>query len=206
VVALDTAVGDSVTAGTTVATVVGGSAVTVTGTVTESQVNSVKVGQTVRVSVPGIAKTTTGKVTAIGLVADSSSGTTSYPVTVSVENPTISLPAGSRASMQIVLATAKDVITVPISAVSRRGTGTSATVQTQKGGTLVTKTVQIGAVGSSKVAITSGLSVGTRVVLANIDEAITGAATSVNDRGSFQFPGGGNFRPPAGAVTFSKGG
>jgi RND family efflux transporter MFP subunit len=206
VVALDTAAGETVTAGSTVATVVGGTAVTVTATVTESQVDSVKVGQTVRVSVPGISKETTGKVTSIGLVADSSSGTTSYPVTVTVENPTISLPAGSRASIQIVLATAKHVVTVPTSAVTRTGTGTSATVSTWNGSTLTRRTVQLGAVGDREVAITSGLTAGTRVVLADVDKAITGAATSVNDRGSFAFPAGGNFRAPAGAVTFSKAG
>jgi len=206
VVALDTAAGENVTAGSTVATVVGGTAVTVTATVTESQVDSVKVGQTVRVSVPGISKETTGKVTSIGLVADSSSGTTSYPVTVTVENPTISLPAGSRASIQIVLATAKHVVTVPTSAVTRTGTGTSATVSTWNGSTLTRRTVQLGAVGDREVAITSGLTAGTRVVLADVDKAITGAATSVNDRGSFAFPAGGNFRAPAGAVTFSKAG
>jgi hypothetical protein len=66
--------------------------------------------------------------------------------------------------------------------------------------------VQLGAIGSREVAISSGLSAGTQVVLANIDSAIKGAATSVNDRGGFQLPGGGNFRAPAGAVTFSKAG
>ena len=210
VVALDVAVGDQVTAGSTVATVVGGSSVTITSTVSESQVDSVKVGQTVRVSVPGISKRTTGKVTAIGLVADSSSGTTSYPVTVTVENPTISLPTGSRAAIQIVLGTTKDVVTVPTSALTRRGSGTTATVSTWNGSTLTRKTVQVGAVGPREVAITSGLSAGTRVVLADLDQAITGAATSVNDRGSFQFPGGATFRGPAGGnggpVTFSRGG
>jgi HlyD family secretion protein len=209
VVALDAAVGDTITAGSTVATVVGGNAVTITGSVTESQVDSVKVGQTVRVSVPGISRTTSGKVTAIGLVADSSSGTTSYPVTVTVEDPTISLPAGSRALVKIVLATAEDVVTVPTSAVTRRGTGTTATatVSTWDGATLSRRTVKLGAVGSRVVAITSGLKSGDRVVLANIDEAISGASSQINDRSNmpnFQFrgPAGGT----GGPVTFSKAG
>jgi HlyD family secretion protein len=208
VVALDVAVGDTVSAGDAAATVVGGTAVTVTGTVGESQVDSVKVGQTVRVSVPGISKATTGKVTAIGLVADSSSGTTSYPVTVTVEQPTISLPPGSRALMQIVVATAQDVVTVPTSAVTRSGTGTAATVRTWNGSTLATKQVQVGAVGSREVAITSGLTAGTRVVLAAIDDPIKGASSEINDRGGFG-PAI-EFRGPAGGgggpVTFSKAG
>lgn len=210
VVALDSAVGDQVTAGSTVATVVGGSSVTVTATVSEAQVDSVKVGQTVRVSVPGTSRTTSGKVTAIGLVADSSSGTTSYPVTVTVDSPTIPLPAGSRAMIQIVLRTARDVVTVPTSAVSRSGSGSTATVSTWNGSTLTRRTVKLGAIGSREVAISSGLSAGTRVVLADVDQAIKGAATSVDNRGSVPFPGGVTFKGPAGGnggpVTFSKGG
>lgn len=208
VVALDTAVGDTISAGSTVATVVGGVAVTITGTVTESQVGSVEVGQTARVGVPGSARSTTGTVTSIGLVADSSSGTTAYPVTVTVPNPTISLPAGSRAVMEIVLATAEDVVTVPISALTRRGAGTTATVSTWDGRTLSRRTVKVGAVGARVVAITSGLRSGDRVVLADVDAAISGASTEINDRGgfspNFQFkgPAGGG----GGPVTFSKAG
>lgn len=210
VVALDASVGDAVSAGSTVATVVGGTAVTITGTVTESQVDSVEVGQAVRVSVPGVARSTAGRVTAIGLVADSSSGTTSYPVTVTVEDPAIALPAGSRALMTIVLDTAEHVVTVPTSAVSRRGTGATATatVRTWDGSTLSRTTVRLGAVGAREVAVTSGLKAGDRVVLADLDQAITGASTEVDDRGglppSFEFkgPAGGG----GGPVTFSKGG
>ncbi len=210
VVALDFAAGDAVTSGKTVATVVGGTAVTIAGTVAETSIDSVKLGQTVQVSVPGVTRTTTGTVSAIGLVADTSSGTTSYPVTVTVEDPTISLPTGSSALMQIVLATSRDVVTVPTSAVVRNGS--TGTVQTWDGKTLATKRVTLGAVGARRVVIASGLTAGTEVVLAAMDQPIKGASSTLNNRGnfptfSFRRAGGtggtGGFGGPA---SFSKGG
>ncbi|MFL6156592.1 MAG: HlyD family efflux transporter periplasmic adaptor subunit [Marmoricola sp.] len=201
VAALDAAAGDSVSAGDTVATVIGGRAVTVTGSVPETEVAQVRVGQKVRVTTPGVTRTAAGTVTAIGLVADSTSGTTTYPVTVTVEDPAIALPTGSSAMLQIVLSTVKDVVVVPTSAVVRRGTG--AVVRTWNGTTLATTPVTLGAVGNRSVQVASGLRAGTQVVLAAVDDPIKGASSTVNDRtgpgGNFQFrgaPGGaGGARP-----------
>ena len=208
VVALDVAKGDEVSAGDVAATVVGGKAVTIETTVPESKIDQVKVGQRVRVTTPGESDSADGTVTAIGLVADSSSGTASYPVTVTVEDPAISLPAGSQAMLAIVVATATDVVTVPTSAITRRGEG--AVVQTWDGQKLSSQSVTIGTVGAREVEVTDGLSVGDEVVLADIDEAISGASDTINDRGGFGNvpvfragqggPGGG---PP---VTFKSGG
>lgn len=199
--------GDEVSAGDVVAVVIGGRAVTVETTVPESKIGQVKVGQRVRVSTPGETETAEGSVTAIGLVADSSSGTATYPVTVTVEDPTIALPAGSQALLAIVVATAHDVVTVPLSAVSRRGD--RATVQTWDGQKLSTRSVTVGTVGAREVEITDGLSAGDQVVLADIDQAITGASDSINDRSGFRGapiriggPGGG---PGGGPVTFKSG-
>lgn len=206
VVALDLAKGDEVSAGTTVATVVGGNAVTLTATVPETSVDQVKAGQSVRVSVPGQSKTTAGTVTAVGLVADTSTGSTSYPVTVSVEDPEIALPTGSRAQLAIVLDTAKGVVTLPTSAVS--GTVEDARVRVWDGKKVSTERVKIGAVGDRSVEITDGVEAGAKVVLADVDEAISGASDELNERGGF---GPGNapvmeFRNPGGGgggpVTF----
>lgn len=201
VVSVPATKGAAVSAGDVGAVVVGGRAVTVVAVVPESRIAQVKAGEPVRVTTPGQSGSAHGTVTAIGLVADSSSGTPSYPVTVSVEDPTISLPAGSQALLAIVVATAKDVVTVPTSAVSRRGD--SATVRTWDGTNLTRKTVTVGTVGARQVEITGGLAPGDEVVLADIDQAITGASDSVNDRGGFSgpvnFKGGGPGGPP---VTF----
>jgi HlyD family secretion protein len=208
IAALDLAKGDDVSAGSTVATVVGGTAVTIEATVAESKIDQVKVGEKVRVATAGQSDSTEGTVTAIGLVADASSGTATYPVTVTVEDPTIALPTGSQAMLSIVVATAKDVVVVPTSAVTRRGDGTY--VRTWDGTRLRREVVTIGSVGAREVEITEGLSAGDEVVLADLDQAITGAADTINDRGGFNGPpmmrfdkGGG---PGGGPVTFKSGG
>lgn len=207
VIALDTAVGATVTAGSAVLTVVGGKAVTVVGAATEAQLDQLAVGQEVRVTVPGSGTAAAGQLTAIGLVADTSSGSTSYPFTVTVENPTIALPTGSRALLQVVLSTANDVVTVPTSAVTR--TGDAATVQVLDGTKLTRADVTLGAVGTRTVQVVSGLRAGQEVVLAAIDDPIKGADSELNQRGGF----GGSaveFRGPGGAgggpVTFRSGG
>ncbi|MBO9523883.1 MAG: HlyD family efflux transporter periplasmic adaptor subunit [Nocardioidaceae bacterium] len=204
VAALDLAVGDQVSTGSTVATIVGGRAVTLTLSIAETSIDEVRVGQAARVGVPGTSTTTEGRVTAIGMVADTSTGTTSYPVTVTVEDPSIALPTGSRASVSIVTATAKDVVTVPISAVS--GTGSTGTVRVWNGSTATRTRVTLGVRGARTVQVTGGVKAGTRLVVADADQAITGAASELNNRGGFgpngpaiEFRGAG---PGKGPVTF----
>jgi HlyD family secretion protein len=206
VVSLPVAEGDQVSAGDVGAVVVGGKAVTIEGTVPSAKVGQVKVGETVRVTTPGQPDTAEGTVTAVGLVADTSSGTATYPVTVTVEDPAIPLPAGSQAMLAIVVATAKDVVTVPISAVTRRGD--AASVRTWDGKQLARTGVTIGTVGAREVEITHGLEPGDEVVVADIDQAITGAADSLDQRGAFKgipvgrIAGGG---PGGGPVSFKSG-
>lgn len=210
VVALDVAAGDVASAGTTVVTVVGGKAVTVVGTATESQLGQLEIGQAVRVTVPGSTSAAAGRLTAIGLVADSSSGTTSYPFTVTVDDPTIALPTGSRALLQVVLSTATGVVTVPTSAVTR--TGDRAVVRVMTGGTVTRTDVTLGAVGTRTVEIADGLAAGQEVVLAAMDDPITGADSELDQRGGLGGPGGTfQFRAPPGGAgggprTFTSGG
>jgi multidrug efflux pump subunit AcrA (membrane-fusion protein) len=107
-----------------------------------------------------------------------------------------------------VVATAHDVVTVPTSAVTRRGDG--AFVQTWDGTTLNREVVTLGTVGAREVEVTDGLSVGDEVVLADLDRAITGAADSINDRAGFNGPPVMRFEKPGagggGPVTFKSGG
>ena len=206
VASLPVAVGDEVSAGDVGAVVVGGRAVSIEGTVPSAKVARVKVGETVDVTTPGQSGTARGTVTGVGLVADTSSGTATYPVTVTVQDPTIPLPTGSQAMLAIVVATAKDVVTLPTSAVTRRAGGAS--VRTWDGTTLSRTSVTIGTVGAREVEITQGLEAGDEVVLADLDQAITGAADSVNDRGGFNgFPVNGvrGAGPGGGPVTFKSG-
>ncbi len=195
VAAVDVAKGDSVSAGDTVAVVVGGKAVTVTASVDESQIGEIEAGQAARVSTPGNDASATGTVTAVGMVGDSSSGITTYPVTVLVEDPEILLPTGSRAMLAITIGMAQDVVTVPVSAVTRDGA--SAVVRIEKDGAASSRRVALGVVGATSVAVTEGLSAGDQVILADIDQTITGASTTLDNRPGFGGPG---------AVSFSGGG
>lgn len=183
VVSLPATLGAEVAAGDPAAVVVGGMAVTIQAVVPESKIAQVQVGQPVRVTVPGTTGTAEGTVSAIGLVADSSTGTASYPVTVTVEEPAIPLPAGSQALLAVVVSTASDVVAVPTSAVTRRDDGAS--VQVWDGTESSRRTVTLGVVGARTVEVTDGLEAGERVVLADLDAAITDAADSINDRGGF---------------------
>lgn len=202
VAAVDVEPGDRTDAGSTVVVIVGGKAVTVTLQVPESKVGSLRAGQRVRVSPPGSSESVEGHVRAIGLVADTASGSASYPVIVSVEDPTLPLPTGSQAQVDVVLATTQDAVTVPISAVTRNGD--RATAQVWDGTTLETAQVTIGVVGTRRVQITEGLEVGQRVVLADREQAIEGASSEINQRGQFGRPPGG-VRPGGGAPRSGMG-
>ena len=178
--------GDKVSSGDIGAVVVGGTAVTVAVDVPETKIGSLKVGQVARVSAPGQKGSAEGHVSAIGMTGDSSSGTVTYPVTITVDAPDIPLPTGSQALVEIVLSTAKNVLTVPLSAVTRRGE--SNRVQVWDGTKLANKSVTLGTVGTNTVEVTQGLDAGDKVVLADLDQAIEGAADSLSQRNGF--PGG----------------
>jgi HlyD family secretion protein len=195
VVALAAAKGDPVTAGSTVATIIGGKAVTITGSVGEAELDQVKVGQQVRVTAPGTDDPADGRVTAIGMVADSSSGSTVYPVIVTVEDPAIALPTGSSALLEIVVSTAKDVVTVPTSAITKRGD--AASVRVWDGKELSTEQVTLGATSTRSVEVTKGLKAGDRVVLAAIDDPIDGASSELGRSG---------FGPNSPVVEFRRAG
>jgi HlyD family secretion protein len=69
--------------------------------------------------------------------------------------------------------------------------------------------VTTGAVGAAEVEITDGLAAGDRVVLADLDQEVSGASDRIDDRGGFgdapvfRMSGKG---PGGGPVTFRSGG
>jgi len=82
-------------------------------------------------------------------------------------------------------------------------------VQTWDGTKLSSESVTIGTVGAREVEITDGLAAGDQVVLADLDQAISGASDTINDRGGLG--NGPAFRidkagPGGGPVTFRSGG
>lgn len=189
---IDFATGDQMSTGDKIV-ITGSGAATLTVEVTQSQLPDVNVGQTATVGTSGAV----GRVSAIGLLPTSGGdgSDASYPVTITVAKPTADLVDGSSANAEINIATARNVLRVPISAVTR--SGKSGTVTVINNGTLTPTKVGIGAVGSTMIEITSGLSAGQRVVLADRAKALptTGSdfGPGVTRPGRVQFnarPGG----------------
>ena len=87
--------------------------------VDELQVSSLSVGQSVQVTADAVPdKTYIGEVTRVSMKGNSSGGTTTYPVTVRIDE-TEGLRPGMNANAEIVVAEAKNTLTVPNAAIVR---------------------------------------------------------------------------------------
>ena len=87
--------------------------------VDELQVSSLSVGQTVQVTADAVQdRTYEGVVTRVSMKGDTSGGTTTYPVTVRIDE-TDGLRPGMNANAEIVVAQAKNALAVPNAAVVR---------------------------------------------------------------------------------------
>jgi trimeric autotransporter adhesin len=98
-------------------------------------------------------------------------------VTVLVAKPSTSLATGSQAAVEITLATVKDAVTVPNSAVTTLTTGT-ASVEIIKNGKAIRTVVRTGAVGATTTQVTSGLTDGQEVVLADLSAALPSTSST----------------------------
>jgi trimeric autotransporter adhesin len=197
--------GDTVTAGSTseTITIVDWGSYEVSGTLTTAQAEEVKDGQVALIAVDGVTGTFEGKVTRVGPVEDDDS-TYSYPVIIALTSPTTEkeLADGSTAQVSIDLARASGVVVVPTSAVHTSGSHGSY-VYLDRGGQEVRKKVTVGLVGSTYTQVTSGVTQGTVVVLADPSEAVP---SSSNDTTSTKRTFGGTTGGFAGPGDFSGGG
>ena len=113
--------GDALTAGADLCTIYDLSYLEMTINVDELQVSSLKVGQTVQVTADAVKdKTYEGTVTRVSMKGDTSGGTTTYPVTVRIDE-TDGLRPGMNANAEIVVAQAKNALAVPNAAIVRGG-------------------------------------------------------------------------------------
>ena len=114
-------VGDALSTGSDLCTIYDLSYLEMTINVDELQVSSLKVGQTVQVTADAVKdKTYEGVVTRVSMKGDTSGGTTTYPVTVRIDE-TDGLRPGMNANAEIVVAQAKNALTVPNAAIVRGG-------------------------------------------------------------------------------------
>ncbi|MBE7163247.1 MAG: efflux RND transporter periplasmic adaptor subunit, partial [Williamsia herbipolensis] len=201
---VDIKAGDTVSASNSsqAITVVGKGALSIDLTVSLADVDLVKVGDGAKITVDGHTKPLVGTVTVVGATNTSSStgSSSTYAVTVELDRINTSLLDGMGATAAIEVGHTADALSVPLSAVHT--TGTSSTVQVYDNGTVTSKQVELGVEGASRVQITSGLTAGDQVVLANIDEAIP----SSNDDSSTGFGGSGLTGGLTGGLGGSGGG
>ena len=146
--------------------------------VAEADAAKVKIGDRATVTFSALDETVQGRVTSIDLQDTVSNNVVEYGVTVTLNGPPRTIRLGQTASVSLVTGVARNVLTVPSSAVTT--VGNTSTVTLLQNGQQSVRPVQVGLVGDSSTEITSGLQAGDVVVLA------TGTGSS-----GFTFPGGG---------------
>jgi multidrug efflux pump subunit AcrA (membrane-fusion protein) len=198
--------GSTVTAGssTAIITVIGDGGYVVNSTAALTAVTKLKMKQSVEISVTGSSTKLAGTVSSIGLSNVSTSTTPSYTVTVAVTDKNATMLNGASARLAVTAATASSVLTVPTSALHRRST--TYLVDVLKDGNVIPTTVKIGASGDQLTEITSGITKGSVVILADINSTTIGTATNTTTSTGLTGLGqstttgrGGGFRPGGGA-------
>ena len=164
-----------------------------------AQVDQVKVGQPVTVSADGVSTKLHGTVRSIGLLSSTSGSRTTFPVTVQLDAGTPKLYDGSGADAVITTGTARNVITVPNTAIHSTVGGIH-TATVVKDGKTSTVRVTLGLAGPDISQVKSGLQKGQQVVLADLSEPLPSSTTS-GSTGTFRFPGGGSIGFPGGRVN-----
>ena len=113
--------GDALTAGADLCTIYDLSYLVMVINVDELQVSNVSVGQSVQVTADAVPdKTYTGTVTRVSMKGSSNGGTTTYPVTVRIDE-TEGLRPGMNANAEIVIAEVGNALAVPNAAIVRGG-------------------------------------------------------------------------------------
>ena len=179
-------VGDSVTAGSSsdpaqIVVIGTGTSYDVSTDVSVADIGDVAVGQQVQVTPDATNTVVNGQVSSIGVLATSGSTTTTYPVTISLESPGLGQLSGADANLSIIVKRSVDVTTVPSSAV--RTVGSTHLVTVVDGNTAKSVRVTLGTVGDVLTQVTSGVSSGQSVALADLNEPLPSTSTATTRTG-----------------------
>ena len=113
--------GDALTSGSTLCVIYDLSYLEMVINVDELQIGALSVGQKVQLTADAVTdKTYVGTVTRVSMKGSSSGGTTTYPITIRIDN-TDGLRPGMNANAEIVVAEADNALVVPNAAVIRGG-------------------------------------------------------------------------------------
>ncbi len=161
-------------------------------TASDTQLPELKVGQVAEFTASGATSTYSGTVTDINTLPTISSGVATFPITIGVKGSTLDLYEGISASVSVTTLSVANVLAVPSSAVHT--VGTSSYVDILSNGKEVTKSVTVGAVGSTLTQIKSGLTPGEEVILAEVTSTVPSSTSTGGGFGGFGgFGGGGGF-------------
>jgi multidrug efflux pump subunit AcrA (membrane-fusion protein) len=195
----------TVTAGSTTdaITVISPGTYEANATLTTAQVSELTQGDAAQITINGVTGSFDGTVTRIGPVEESN-GNYTYPLVIAMDAGGQRLPAGADAQLTVDLHSVSNAVVVPTSAVHTNGS--TSYVLIVKGGSEQEQPVTVGVVGSEYTQITSGLTKGATVILANLSTKVPSSNTNTsNNAGSFRGSGtgaGGAFRAFTGGGGF----
>ena len=164
--------------------------VTASVSLTEIDVVKVKSGQKVTLTMDAFPdKTFTGEVLAINTNGQSSSGVTSYPTIIVLDNSLSNMYANMSVSANIIIDSRTDVLTIPSSAI-KTSNGVSM-VQVMKNNQVSQIEVTIGLSDDTNTEIISGLNEGDTVITSTTSKTTTTKAASTTSVFSSGFGGAG---------------
>ena len=161
---------------------------TVSATVDDTQIASIKQGLQAVITPNGASTPVYGTVSSVGMIASSSSGVTTYPITIAITGAQPTLHDGASATIAIVVKQLTDVLAVPTAALHYNGTKPS--VVRVVNGHDVSTPVTLGEVSGAETQITAGLSAGQTIVIPVIRRTTGTGRTGTGTRGGI---GGGGF-------------
>jgi len=178
---------------------------TVSASVDDTEVGLIKKGDQVQLTTDSGTGLIFGTVSSVSVLASTSSGAASYPVTIAVTGSPSGLHDGESVTASIIYRQLTNVLTVPTAAVHT--SSGSSYVYVNSGGRQVKRTVQTGLSSGGTTQITSGLSSGEQVYVQTFRSTGTGTSNNARTRtgGFFGGGGGGNF-PVGGFGGFGGGG
>ena len=194
-----------------IASIITGNATTVSVSIAEVDAPQIQVGQEATITFDALPNQTfTGKVMGIDTTGSVTSGVTTYPAVIQLDDTSnTSILPNMTATANIITKVDDNVLLVPSAAIQT--VGTTSTVRILKNGQVSTVSVQIGDTSDSETVITSGLSEGETVVTSVISTSTTTSSTGSSPfsgglrLGSFGGGGGGGGAARTGGATSASG-
>ena len=157
----------------------------VNASVGAADVANVAKGDEVTITTTGSTTPVFGLVSSVGIVASSSSGTSAFPVVITVTGSPTGLYAGSTANVSIIYRQLSNVLVVPTLAITR--TNGNSYVTLDKNGVKSQRLITVGLSSGGSTQVVSGLTAGDTVV-ERVPTARTGGTSGF---GGFGGAGGG---------------